>query len=120
MNEQPLAVLLSCVMLAVFLIAFVAIIAYWTRTGTIRRSPLATRREKNIRHLVTIATLGIAVACTVVCMFIDRRIGGYFLLASIFFALFIGPMRTVFIETGLRRTKRTSPDPTTPSSPDLN
>ena len=120
MNEQSLAVLLSYFILGFFLLAVVAIIAYWTRTGRIRQSPLATRREKNMRHLMTLATLGILVACTVTFMMIEPRIGGYVLLSSALFALFIAPIRTVFIELGLRRTRNTPPDAASTSANDLS
>ena len=120
MNEHSLAVLLASSMLGIFLLAAAVIIAYWTRTGRIRRSPLATRREKNMRHLMTMATLGLAVVSSLIFMLIEPRIGGYLLLGAAIFALFIAPVRTIFIELGLRRMKTASPDATPPSSIDRN
>jgi len=120
MNEQSLAVLISCVMFGVFLFAVVAMLVFRIRSGRIRRSPLATRRKKNMRHLVTIGTLGFGVICTVVCMLVDSRLGVYLVLGTAFFALFIAPIRMVFVELGLRRTKLRHSDATTASSPNHN
>lgn len=120
MNEQSLASLLAYVMLGFFLLATVVIITYRMRTGGIRRSSLATRREKNTRHLMTMATLGIAVACALIFMLIEPRIGGYLLFSSAIFVLFIAPLRTTFVELGLRRMKTASRDATPPSPIDPN
>lgn len=120
MNQQSLAILLSWIILGVFLLAIVVIIAYRIRTGRIRKSPIATRREKNFRHLVTIATLGIGLLFTVTCLLIEPRIGGYFIFATVFFALFVAPIRTVIVEMGLRRTIVARPDIKVPSSLDHN
>jgi hypothetical protein len=111
-NEQSLAVLISYIMLGVFLFAVVAMLVFQIRSGRIRRSPLATRREKNVRHLVTIGTLGLGVTCAVVCMLVDSRLGVSFILGTAFFALFVAPMRTVFVESGLRRMNLTHSDAT--------
>lgn len=116
MNEQSHAVVLSCVVLGLILLSVVAIATVWARSGRIQRSALVNRREKNIRHLVTISTLGIGVACTAIFVLIDSRIGVYWIFGTAFFGLFIAPIRTVIIEMGLRRTSITSTGPAPPSS----
>ena len=120
MNQQSLAILISCIIFGVFLFAVVATLVFSIRSGKVRLSPLTTRREKNMRHLVTIGSLVFSMLLTVVCMLVDPRLGVYFVLGTAFFVLFIAPIRTLFIELGLRRTRLSHSNVTMASSSDHN
>ncbi|MCA9172510.1 MAG: hypothetical protein KDB23_32820 [Planctomycetales bacterium] len=103
MNQRSLAILIFCVASGELLFATMALLVFWTRRGKIRRSPLATRREKNMRHLMTFITLVIAASCSAVFVLADIRLGRLWVFGSAVFAFVILPIRTVIIETGLRR-----------------
>lgn len=97
-NAEQAAVLIAVSIVASGVLGIVLFITYGLWSGRIRKSPNTNRREKNLRHTMTLVSFAICALASAITIWIDRAIGTYCVIATAFFVIFIAPLRTLFVE----------------------
>ncbi len=101
MQPFTFALVVVFVALAAAMLAYVTILRHWR----VSKSVHATREEKNRHHAATLISLGPLLLVVVVFNWFEIP-GAFLVNVSVgFYALFIAPLRTLFVEMGLRRVR---------------
>ena len=97
------SIIVTCALLALVVLVAGVLFVHWMSSGKIRRSPTATRREKNRRHINSLIACILAALGLSAIVYASSEVGAGTLLRGALAAVVILLARTVLVELGIRR-----------------